>query len=66
MLTPSHPGYPSRPIFPPTSTTEPFDVDIDDADDGIEKLDSKVDSGTESKKPASIEQDADSITVEAI
>lgn len=62
VLTPSRPGLPPRPLLPPTSTQEPFDVNID----GIEKLDSKVDPGTEMKKPASSEQDADSITVEAI
>ncbi|XP_014480735.1 PREDICTED: uncharacterized protein LOC106747593 [Dinoponera quadriceps] len=65
VLTPSHPGLPGRPLLPPTSTQEPFDVDIDD--DRIEKLDSKVEPGTETKKPAnSGEQDEDSITVEAI
>lgn len=63
MLTPSHPGL--GPTSPPTSTQEPFDVDIDD--DRIEKLDSKVDA-SEATKPATSggEQDADSITVEAI
>lgn len=60
VLTPeSHPGIP--PVLPPTSTEQSFD-DYD----GIEKLDTKVDPGTETKKPEDNEQDNDSITVEAI
>ncbi|XP_032686231.1 uncharacterized protein LOC116851181 [Odontomachus brunneus] len=63
-LSPVYPvlTLPPRPLLPPTSTQKPIDVDIDD--DGIEKLDSKVDS--ETKKPASSSEDRDSITVEAI
>ncbi|XP_029156470.1 uncharacterized protein LOC114929193 [Nylanderia fulva] len=62
VLTPSHPGV-LPPALPPTSTQEPFDDDNDY--DGIEKLDTKVDPATETKKPETSEHD-DSITVEAI
>ncbi|EZA53708.1 hypothetical protein DMN91_007887 [Ooceraea biroi] len=63
VLTPSHhPGFPPRPLLPPTSTQEPFDVDDYD---GIEKLDTQVDPNAETKKPENNEDD-DSITVEAI
>ncbi|XP_029675016.1 uncharacterized protein LOC115242677 isoform X2 [Formica exsecta] len=63
MLTPSHPGV-LPPALPPTSTQQPSD---DDDYDGIEKLDTKVDTvDTETKKPGNDEQDDDSITVEAI
>ncbi|KAL6266807.1 hypothetical protein P5V15_003638 [Pogonomyrmex californicus] len=58
VLTPSHPGV--SPVFPPTSTES-----FDEADyDGIEKLDTKIDPDTETKKPEN--NDNDSITVEAI
>ncbi|GAB1864665.1 hypothetical protein CAJAP_05744 [Camponotus japonicus] len=60
VLTPSHPGV-LPPALPPTSTQQPSN---DDDYDGIEKLDTKVDPATETKKPEN-EQD-DSITVEAI
>ena len=62
MLTPSHPGIP--PILPPTSTEQSFD---ENDYDGIEKLDTKVDVDTETKKETENNgQDDDSITVEAI
>lgn len=63
MLPPPHPGV-LPPALPPTSTQRPSD---DDDYDGIEKLDTKVDTvDTETKKPGNDEQDDDSITVEAI
>ncbi|XP_011156262.1 uncharacterized protein LOC105193504 [Solenopsis invicta] len=62
VLTPSHPGVP--PIVPPTSTEQSFD---ENDYDGIEKLDTKVEVDTETKKDSeNNEQDDDSITVEAI
>jgi len=61
VLTPSRPELPPRPVFPPTSTPELFDED-----DGVEKLDSRVEPNTETKKPENNEQDDDSISVEAI
>lgn len=61
VLTPSRPVLP--PILPPGSTERPFDVDDDD---GIEKLDSKTDPDAEIKKPENIQQDNDTVTVEAL
>jgi hypothetical protein len=61
VLTPSRPEFPVRPVLPPTSTPELFDED-----DGVEKLDSKLEPNTETKKPENSERDDDSITVEAI
>ncbi|XP_072751708.1 uncharacterized protein [Anoplolepis gracilipes] len=64
VLTPSHPGV-FPPALPPTSTEQPSVTNNDDYD-GIEKLDTKVDPATETKKPGNDEQNDDSITVEAI
>ncbi|KAG7201179.1 hypothetical protein KM043_003969 [Ampulex compressa] len=68
VLRPSHPGSLPRPSVPPTSTPRPTNEDEHDDDDGIEKLDSKVDPESEMKQPEGAQEnlDDDSIAVEAL
>ncbi|KAK2583821.1 hypothetical protein KPH14_009719 [Odynerus spinipes] len=67
VFSPSYPGFAPGAGSPPISTQRPFDVD--NSDDGIEKLDTKVDPETGMRKPEATGgsfDDDDTISVEAI
>lgn len=65
LLRPIQPGEPPKPSPPSTTTMKPED---ESAEDGIEKLDTKVEPEKEMKKSNESGEDIDddSITIESI
>ncbi|XP_017764541.1 PREDICTED: uncharacterized protein LOC108553951 [Eufriesea mexicana] len=67
ILKPAQPGGELKPTAPSTTTMKPADKD---GEDGIEKLDSKVEPGKETKKPNEEKKeenmDDESITIDSI
>ncbi|XP_012141763.1 uncharacterized protein LOC105662597 [Megachile rotundata] len=62
VLKPGQPGLQPKPTAPSTTTTKPADGN----EDGIEKLDTKVEPETETNKPMENKDEDDSITVDSI
>lgn len=65
LLKPIQPGEPPKPSPPSTTTMKP---EVESTEDGIEKLDTKVEPGKEMKKSneSGEDNDDDSITIESI
>ncbi|XP_033310150.1 uncharacterized protein LOC117210858 [Bombus bifarius] len=65
LLKPIQPGEPPKPSTPSTTTMKP---EVESTEDGIEKLDTKVEPGKEMKKSneSGEDNDDDSITIESI